>query len=130
MTKPTALRFLYALFSFAIIAIGVLHMATTFRLSGTTAAKVWFFGAGIALVLAGVLNLLNRQYGLRAFGVRATTIATNVFMLCFAGIAARLTNASAGEQIFLLSVLASTLVLSAFRSASLGALTSQPGENR
>ena len=120
MKRSSALKALYALFSGAVIAIGVLHMATTFRLSGTPASKIWFFGAGIAMVLAGVLNLLNRQYGLRAFGVRAACIATNVFMLCFAAVAGRVISASVAEQIIFLSVLASTLILSALPSASLG----------
>ncbi len=124
------LKILYALFSAAVIAIGVLHMATTFRLSATPVAKIWFFAAGIALVLAGVLNLLNRQYGLRAFGVRAACIATNVFMLCFAGVAGRVTNASVAEQILMLSVLASALILSTVRSASISPEASQTGADK
>lgn len=95
-------------------------MATTFRLSGTSVSKVWFFGAGIALVLDGVLNFLNRQYGRHALGVRVACIATNLLMLCFAGVAGRVTNASVAEQVVILFVLASTLVLSTGRSASIG----------
>ncbi len=105
-------------------------MATTFRLSGTPVTKIWFFAAGIAMVLAGVLNLLNRQYGLRAFGVRAACIATNVFMLCFAGVAGRVTNASAPEQIVMLSVLTSALILSTVRAASIGPEGSQTGGDK
>ncbi len=40
------MKILYALFAAAILALGVLHMATTFRLSSSPVAKVWFFGAG------------------------------------------------------------------------------------
>ncbi len=68
------MKILYALFAAAILALGVLHMATTFRLSSSPVAKVWFFGAGMALALAGVLNFLNRRYGLAAFGLRAACI--------------------------------------------------------
>jgi uncharacterized membrane protein len=113
---------LYAVCAAAILALGVLHMATTFRLSSfTPAGKVWFFGSGIALALMGILNLLNRRYGLVASGLRSACIASNVVLLCFAVIAGRLTNATAVEQIVLASVLLSALILSAVRSASLTA---------
>ncbi len=93
-------------------------MATTFRLSGTPASKLWFFGAGISLVLAGVLNLLNRQYGLKAFGVKAACVLTNLFMLCFAGVAGRVTNASLAEMILMLTLLAGALILSLVPASS------------
>ncbi|MCI0411679.1 hypothetical protein L0222_02630 [bacterium] len=114
------MKILYALVAAAILALGILHMATTFRLSSSAISKVWFFGAGIALALAGVLNFLNRRYGLGAFGLRAVCIGTNLFMLCFAGIAGRITGASLAEQIVMLAVLTSALVLSALHSASIG----------
>ncbi len=93
---------LYAVCAAAIVALGVLHMVTTFRLSSLTpAGKVWFFGSGIALALMGILNLLNRRYGLAASGLRAACIASNVVLLCFAVIAGRLTGATAVEQVVL-----------------------------
>jgi hypothetical protein len=94
-------------------------MATTFRLSSSAAFKVWFFGAGMAMALAGALNLLNRKYGLDAFGLRVVCIGTNVLMICLAGIAGRVTGGSAAQQVVMLTVLTSALVLSALRSASL-----------
>lgn len=113
---------LYAVCAAAIVALGVLHMVTTFRLSSLTpAGKVWFFGAGIALALMGILNLLNRRYGLAASGLRAACIASNVVLLCFAVVAGRLTGATAVEQVVLTSVLLFALILSAVRSASLTA---------
>lgn len=52
---------LYAFVGWAIVALGGLHMLTTIRLSASTPAfRVWFFGAGMAMALAGALNLLNR----------------------------------------------------------------------
>ena len=112
------MKIAYALVSIAILLLGVLHMATTFRLSSSPTSKVWFFGAGIALALAGILNLLNRRYGLDAFGVRAVCIGTNLVMVCFAIIAGRMTGASAAEQLVMLAVLISALVLSTLRSAT------------
>ncbi len=117
------MKILYALVAAAILALGVLHMATTFRLASSLTSKVWFFGAGIALALAGILNLLNRQYGLGAFGLRAVCIGTNIFMVCFASIAGRITGASLAEQVIMLAVLTLTVLLSALRSASIGPQT-------
>jgi hypothetical protein len=112
------MRILYALISAAIVALGLLHMATTFRLASSAAFKVWFFGAGMAIALAGALNFLNRRYGLAAFGLRVVCIGTNVLMICLAGVAGRVTRASAAEQVVILTTLTSALVLSALRSAS------------
>jgi hypothetical protein len=109
----------YFLFSLAILALAVLHMATTFRLSSSAVFKVWFFGAGMAIALTGVLNLLNRRYGLAAFGLRVVCIVTNVLMICLAGAAGRVIGARAAEQVVMLTVLTSTLILSALRSASI-----------
>lgn len=122
------MKTLYAIFSAVIIAIGCLHMATTFRLSGTSVSKIWFFGAGIALVLDGILNLLNRQYGRYALGVRVACIATNLFMFCFAGVAGRVTNAGVAEQVVMLFALAATLVLSTLRSASINGQALRTGD--
>ena len=112
------MKTLYALFAAAILALGLLHMATTFRLSSTPSAKVWFFRAGMAIALGGVLNFLNRRYGLAAFGLRAACIGANVLMVSFAAVAGRVTGAGAAEQVVMLTVLASALILSATRSAS------------
>jgi len=94
-------------------------MATTFRLSSSAVFKVWFFGTGIAIALTGVINLLNRRYGLAAFGLRVVCIGTNVLMICLAAVAGRVTGASAVEQVAVLTVLTSALLLSALRSASI-----------
>ena len=114
------MKILYALFAAAILALGVLHMATTFRLSSSPVSKLWFFSAGVVLALDGILNLLNRRYGLSAFGLRAVCICTNLFMLCFTSIGGRITGASLAQQIVMLAVMTLTLLLSTLRSASMG----------
>lgn len=113
------MKILYAVFAAAILALGALHMATTFRLSSNASAKVWFFGTGLAIALVGVLNLLNQRYGLAAYGVRAACIGTNALMVCVAGVAGRVTGASVAEQVVVLTVLSSALILSALPSASI-----------
>jgi len=82
-------------------------------------AKVWFFGSGMAIALSGVLKLLNRRYGLAAFGLRAACIGTNLFMVCLAAVAGRDTGASVAGQVVGLSVLTSALVLLTLRSAGI-----------
>lgn len=117
------MKILYALSGAAIMALGVLHMATTFRLSSSPVAKVWFFGAGLAIALGGLLNLLNRRYGLAAFGLRAACIGTNVLMVCLVGVAGRVTGASVPQQAGMLTLLISALILSAVPSASINPQT-------
>lgn len=114
------MKVLYAVLAAAILALGVLHMATTFWLTSSPVARVWFFGAGVAIALDGVLNLLNRRYGLAAPGLRAACIGTNVLMVGFAGVAGRVSAASVVAEVMFLTVLISTLVLSAVRSACIG----------
>jgi hypothetical protein len=72
----------------------------------------------MAIALVGVLNLLNRRYGLAAFGLRVVCIGTNVLMICAAGVGGRVTGASVRAQVLVLTVLTSALILSALRSAS------------
>jgi hypothetical protein len=69
--KMRLASYLYRILSWGIVALGTLHMLTTAALrGGTPAGRVWFFGAGIAMVLSGSLNLLNSAYGAGARGVR------------------------------------------------------------
>lgn len=118
--KSNVMKVLYSLVSAAIVVLGILHMATTCRLSSSAAFKVWFFGAGMAIALTGALNLLNRRYGLAAPGLRVVCIVTNVLIIGLAGVAGRVTGASVAEQVVIMTVLVSALTLSAQRSASIG----------
>lgn len=115
----SVVKTVYALLAAAILALGVLHMATTFRLSSSPVAKVWFFGSGMAIAFGGVLNFLNRRYGFGASGLRAACIGANVLMVCFAVAAGHVTGASAAERAVMLTVLTSALILSVVRSASI-----------
>jgi len=118
---------LYALLAALVVALACLHMATTFRLSSATpAGKVWFFGSGMAIALAGVLNLLNRRYGLAAAGLRVACIVTNLLVAVFAGVAGVVTGAGSMERLIMMALQVSVLILSALRSASLSSSSSQP----
>ena len=73
--------YLYSVLGWGIVALGVVHMTATFRFFGSlTGAAIWFFTGGIAMVLAGALDLLNRAYGAAAPGLRWFCVATNVTM--------------------------------------------------
>jgi len=111
-------KILYALSATVTLALGLLHMATTFTLSLTPSGKVWFFGAGMAIAFCGVVNLLNRRYGQAAVGLWYACIGINLLMVCFAAVAGRVTGASVAEQVVMLALLASALILSAMPSSS------------
>ena len=106
----------YAFFGWAIIVLGGLHMLTTFRLSSSPASRVWFFGSGIALVLAGALNLLHRTYGQSAVGLRGVCRSANIFITLFAAVAGTVTHATVLELVIIIGLLGATTVLSFIRS--------------
>ena len=112
------MRIIYSFISAAIVALGILHMTTTARLTASAALKLWFFGAGLAIALTGALNLLNRRYGLAAFGLRVVCIGANGIIIGFAAVAGRVTGASAVAQAVMLTVLTSALILSTLPAAS------------
>lgn len=109
---------LYAFIGWAIVALGGLHMLTTIRLSASTPAfRVWFFGAGLAMALAGALNLLHRAYGHSAAGLRIVCRAANVLLTLFAAVAGALTGAGMVEYIVIVGLVGGALILSFFPSA-------------
>jgi hypothetical protein len=103
---------LYAFIAWAIVGIGLLHMLTTFRLTTSATARVWFFGSGLAIALVGALNLLHRAYGDSALGLRGVCRSANAALLLFAVVAGTLTAASTAQQILLWSIIASAFVFS------------------
>src|SRR5260221_341556 len=59
-----ALQQFYMVESWALVALGVLHTGSTFRLyNAFTLQAHWFMSAGILMILVGAVNLLNRKYG-------------------------------------------------------------------
>jgi|SRR3990172_1092386 len=111
-------RRIYNILSWGVVALGMVHMLTTAVLRGGTAAgRVWFFGAGIAMVLSGSLNLLNSTYGSVAPGVRWVCIGNNVLMTVFATVAGVLTNAGPGQFAAVLGLVGGATVLSFFTAS-------------
>ena len=111
------MRRAYGILPWGMIALGVLHMAATWRVSSTlTASALWFFSAGIVAVLTGSLNLLNRAYGADAPGLRWFCRGTNVLMLCFTALSGVVTNASASELAIVVGLFGAVTILSWMRS--------------
>ena len=113
------MRKVYRVLGWGIIALGLLHMASTPR--AQTASAVWFFSGGIAMALTGALNLLSRTYGGTASGLRWFCVATNAAMTAFALVAGSVGRASVGELVTIVGWMGATTVFSLMRSAVGGA---------
>ena len=109
---------LYAVLPWGVIALGTLHMAATWRIyDQLTSAALWFFNGGIVLVLAGVLNLVNRRYGADARGLRVMCRATNVVTLCFAAVSGIVGGAGPTSLVIVLGLMGGVTLLSFLRGA-------------
>jgi hypothetical protein len=112
------MKYLYAILSWGIVALGVLHMLATFRLfHALNGAALWFFSGGIALVLTGTLNLLHRVYGRIAPGLRRVCIGTNILMTIFGVLSGVVSHASMAGFTLVLGLIGGATVLSLSRRA-------------
>ncbi len=109
------MRKVYGVLGWGIIALGLLHMASTPR--ALTPSAVWFFSGGMAIVLTGALNLLSRTYGGTASGLRWFCVATNAAMTAFTLVAGSVGRASFGALVAIAGWLGATTVFSLMRSA-------------
>jgi hypothetical protein len=108
----------YAGFGAGLVVLGLVHMLTTFRLfDELTGSAIWFFSGGIAMVLLGFLNLLNREYGRHARGMRVISVGANVLMTAFAAVAGVATQATLAEFVVVVGLVAGTTFLSATAAA-------------
>lgn len=103
----------YGVLGWGIIALGVLHMASTPRT--VTASALWFFSGGIAMVLTGAINLLNRAYGRNAPGLRWFCVAANAVMTVFTVMTGRVTGGSLGALVTIGGWMAATTGFSLVR---------------
>lgn len=109
------MRRVYGVLGWGIVALGVLHMASTPR--ALTLSAVWFFSGGIAWVLTGALNLLNRSYGGGAPGLRWFCVGTTAAMTAFTFVGGWVSRASVAGLVIIVGWMAATTVLSLMRSA-------------
>ena len=112
------MKYLYAIMSWGIVALGAVHMLATLRFFHTlNSAALWFFSGGIAIALTGTLNPLHRRYGLVAPGLRKVSIGTNILMTIFGVLVGIVSRASIAEFSLVLGLLGGATALSLSRSA-------------
>src|SRR2546430_1164242 len=100
LSEDPVLGRLYLILAWLITALGMLHMAATFRLPGPNPlGKIWFFGSGIAIVLGGALNLLHRTYGRSCFGIRIVCRSANLLLTLVAIVAGTIMGASLVQRL-------------------------------
>ena len=108
---------LYATLGWGIIALGLLHVASTPR--SLTPSTLWFASGGLAMVLTGLLNLLNRSYGSQASGLRRVCIGVNAVMVAFALLSGIVNRAPASQLLIVLGLFGGAGALSVLRRALL-----------
>jgi hypothetical protein len=112
------MRGAYGLLPWGLIALGVLHMAATWRFFTTvTPSALWFFDGGIMLVFTGTLNLVNRAHGASAPALRWFCRGVNVVILCFATFSGLVGNASAVQLVLVVSLIGAIALLSFSQAA-------------
>src|SRR5687768_11390967 len=95
----------YGTLPWGIIALGVLHMAATWKVyDALTPAALWFFNGGIVLVFTGAINLINRAHGAKTPALRWFCRAVNVVMLCFSTISGIVTGAGVVSLVVVLGL--------------------------
>ena len=116
--KNGAMRLLYLVLTFAIIALGMFHIAATPHFfAHLTPGALWFASGGVAIILTGALNLLRRAYGEMAPGVRLVCVIANVLMTGFALLVGYASQASGAQFIVVLGLLGGVTVLSLLPAA-------------
>ena len=107
------MRHMYSVLSFAIIALGMIHIASTPRFfTHLTSAAVWFASGGITIIMTGVLNLLRRAYGEIAPGLRIVCIVNNIVIIGFSLLAGYASRASALQFALVIGLLVGATVFS------------------
>jgi hypothetical protein len=112
------MRLLYALIGWGIVALGAVHMLATLHFFKTpTSAALWFFSGGMAMALAGALNLLHRAYGRVAPGLGWVCVGTNIMMLAFGIVSGLVGGAGIGQLALVIGLTGGATALSVSRGA-------------
>jgi len=106
-------RTVYAILSWALAALGGLHMAATSRSANLVSLNaLWSFSAGVLMAFCAALNLLNRTYGPVAPGVRRVCLAANLVVTAISVTGGVLSHAGPLEWSIVLGILVPLTVLS------------------
>jgi hypothetical protein len=108
------MRTLYLVLAALVILLGLVHLAAAFALfDALTPRAIWFASGGVAIVLTGLLNLLNRAYGRSAPGVRWSAIGASAVMTAFAALAGVADAASGAQLLVIVGLMAAITLVSA-----------------
>jgi len=93
--------------SYIIILLGIVHISFAFPLHMNT-DTLWFVGAGMSIIFAGLLNLVAIDRGGSKFtkGIAILVNALNCAMFCFALPILNEPQVYAGITIFLITIVA------------------------
>ncbi|MGB7070387.1 MAG: hypothetical protein WBD22_12915 [Pyrinomonadaceae bacterium] len=99
--------------SILIVLLGCVHIGFTFfNYHGLSYEAIWFFGTGVAIVLAGFVNIAMLRDGGRDTVIWTTALVTNLFFL----IGFALTSYMMREpQVFIGALLFAITTIRAFR---------------
>ncbi len=107
------MRLIYAIESWALVALSILHMGASFRFfNALTSQALWFFSGGLLMALAAAVNLLNRTYGQNAPALRLVAMGTNVVITIFAVAAGLVGRTSALEWVVVMGIVVPLTLLS------------------
>ena len=107
------MRSFYLVLAVLVILLGLVHLAATFGLfDALNSRAIWFASGGVAIVLTGLLNLLNRAYGADAPGLRWSAVGANAVMTVFAALAGIAGAASGAQLVFIVGLMAATTLVS------------------
>lgn len=113
------MRRLYLVLAILIVLLGLFHVASTPRFFDELSNRaIWFVGGGLAMILTGILNLLNRAYGDIAPGVRWVSISANATMTAFSATAGYVGGASIVELAVIVGLLGAATLVSALPPAA------------
>ena len=104
---------LYLLLAVLMSGLGLVHVSATFALFDSLSSRaIWFASGGLAMILTGVINLLNKAYGAAAPGIRWAAFGANFAMTVFAALAGIAGAASAAQQIVIVGLMIAATLLS------------------
>lgn len=108
----------YAIASWALVILGIVHLAATaVYFDNLSSQALWFFSGGLFMISIAVLNLLNRSYGRSAQRLRVVCIGSNFVIIAFAVTSAIVSSATLVESTLVFVILVPMTALSLVSSA-------------
>lgn len=107
MTKGSVMKKLDAILAWIILTLGVVHVCVTPLVYGRfSQSAVWFAGAGLAGIFAGMLNLTRIRYGNHVPALQTFSLITNLLLLPWivAGVVSMLPELRRNPQAVILAI--------------------------